>query len=253
MRLKNKTPAPRPTGGNIWKLVPPKPWAKDDDGLVLANKEDVRNGVLPLLGGGWGSGSDSCPPHKWVPYSDVLGGRAVNWDEDEDAVLFLDEICIADQSGNQRRIPVPLGSATHFYACGIGIYKNPEKLVFLNASPHTWCGIENTSLTTVDLRCFSLSIQPLGEPDFICSYLERLTRHAGDNPSNEIDNWSNSDVDISLCEHGKKLLLAAESPALTLEMVWSAGRWQVSGHKNGLCVPKNEAFYLSDMKNRGCY
>jgi hypothetical protein len=235
----------------MWELVPPKPWAEDESGLVLANKEDVRNGVIPLLVGGWNSASDMCPPNEWIPYSDVLGGKTVNWDED--TVLFLDEICIADQAGNRRRIPVPLGSSTHFYACGIGIYRNPEKLVFLNVSPHTWCGIKNTSLTTVDLSCFSLTLQPLGEPGFICSYLERLTGHTADDRSEEIYSWSNSDVDIYLYEHGDKLLLAAESPALTLEMDWNAGRWQVSGHKNGRCVPRNEAFYLLDMNNCGCY
>ena len=251
MCLKDKSTDPRLIDAAIWELVPPKPWAEDESGFVLANKEDVQNGVIPLLVGGWSSGAEGCPPYEWIPYSDVLSGKTTDWDED--AVLFFDEICVADQAGNQRRISVPRGASTHFFACGIGIYRNPSKIVFLNQSPHTWCGIKNTSLATVDLRLFALTLQPLGEPGFICRYLERLTGHTADDPSGEIDSWSNCDVDICLSEHGDTLFIAAESPALTLEMDWSAGRWQIRGHKSGRCVPRNEALYFKDMDNHGCY
>jgi hypothetical protein len=234
----------------LWELVVPELWENDESGLILANKEDVRNGVIPLLVGGWSSGSDMCPPKGWIPYSDVLGGRSIDWDEDEDTVLFLDEIHIVDQAGNQKLILVPPGLSTHFYACGVGIYRNSEKVVFLNVSPHTWCGIKNVSLATVDLHSFSITLQPFDEPDFICSYLERLTGCTSEDPSSEIYSWSNGEVEICLCEHGDKLLIAAESPAVTLEMNWNAGRWKINGHKNGRCVPQNEAFYLQDINGR---
>jgi len=250
MSQKDKTSFLNPADATVWELVSPKPWEEDESGLILASKEDIRNGAIPLLLGEWSSGFNG-PPNEWIPYSDIVDRRIINWDKD--SVLFIDEICIADEAGNRRRIPVPPGSSAHFYACGLGIYSNSEKLVFLNVSPHTWCGINNTSLTTVDLRSFSLTLQHLGEPGFICSYLEQLTGHSADDPSEEIHSWSNGDVDLCLCENGDKLLLAAESPALTLEMDWQAGGWEVMGQKNGRCVPRNEAFYLLDMDHRSSY
>ena len=238
------------TVGSVWKIVPPKPWENDESGLILANKADIRKGAIPLLLDGWHSASDSCSLNKWVPYSDVLSGRSINLDKE---TLFVDEICIADQMGILKRIPVPSGASTHFFACGLGIFRHSDKLVFLNVSPHSWCGIRNASIATVDLRCFSIALQSLSEPGFICNYLERLSGHKADDPSSEIYNWSNCDIEIFLFNGGDNLLLAAEEPELTLEMKWNIGYWQVTGHKHGRCVPRNQAFYLRAMDNRRCY
>jgi hypothetical protein len=235
---------------DLWTLVPPKPWMESESGLVLANKADIRDGRIPRLVGGWHSGDQACPPDKWIAYSEALAGRSVDQDE---AALFVDEICIENQSGHRKQISVPRGSSTYFYACGPGIYCGSYKLVFLNVSPHSWCGIANTSLVTVDMRTFSCMIQNLGEPGFVRAYLKEAVGDVFEAFGCEIDSWSNSEVAMCLLDQGERLLIAAESPELTLELRWTADGWQVIGHKVGLAVSQDKSSILMDMDSLGSY
>ena len=221
----------------MWKLKRPEAlldyYEFNEDWVRLGHTADISID-LP--------NQEDDPDTFFVPYRfgmdlEKIAHAISEGDEDREVIFYLNTLEVYaldgemnDDERETKRLGVPKGVTSFWFLRTEGnIETHEEKLIFIDSCPHTWDGIDNVFLITVDIGTNQWCQQSLGEPNFIKDCLQEFCYIDADT----VNSWGNDHIHLALNDDATQLDITSGfwdsngEYIRTVPCVWQEDRWVV--------------------------